>query len=316
MSLSDRWSFFRTVKSQEDKESQQCNDDEVVVSMTTTAVQEQQEEQHTVDADTNHDANTNDDANTENVINAYLHETCLSQARLAEEARWKQEEEAEQARVQRVDAYPDSFDYTQARLAEEARWQKEWQQQESRERTSNNADARNSHYKGLSTEIMPTMPVLFIEEYVPPADFKKVGKKTLRALTDWRVYVYYDSYKNVYVLNGTRRRSNESGKECTHPDIHMSFRSKSALAFYLRHSMCSWRHNLSVTMYSMYRSVIHLSTPGATPSFHSIHKCRSKFRSELFGYDDCRMSNKEFESYLKMLKEIGDDGLLFRPTNC
>lgn len=318
MSLSDRWSFFRTVKSQEEKESQQCNDDEVVVSMThthTTVSVDGQEEQQTVDATV--DATL--DANTENAVNAYLHETCLSQARLAEEARWKHEEEAEQARVQRVDAYPDSFDYTQARLAEEARWQKEWQkeqQQASREYTSNNADARNSHYKGLFTETMPTMPVLFIEEYVPPADFKKVGKKNIRALTDWRVYVYYDSYKNVYVLNGTRRRSNESGNEYTHPDIHMSFKSKSALAFYLRRSMCSWRHNLSVTMYSMYRSVIHLSTPGATPSFHSIHKCRSKFRSELFGYDDCRMSNKEFESYLKMLKEIGDDGLLFRPTKC
>ena len=295
MSLSDRWSFFRTVKSQEEnqeeKKSQQCNDDEVVVSMihthTTVSVdgqdgqQQEEQEQQTVDAY----ADANVDANTEDIINTYLHETCLSQARLTEEARWQKE------------------------------WKNE-QEQASREYTSNNADARNSHYKGLFTETMPTMPVLFIEEYVPPADFKKVGKKKLHALTDWRVYVYYDSYKNVYVLNGTRRRSNESGKEYTHPDIHMSFRSKSALAFYLRRSMCSWRHKLSVTMYSMYRSVIHLSTPGATPSFHSIHKCRSKFRSELFGYDDCRMSIKEFESYLKVLKEIGDDGLLFRPTKC
>ena len=292
MSLSDRWSFFRNVKSQEEnqeenqeeKESQQCNDDEVVVSMTTT-VQVQEQEQQTVDAN----ADTNVDATTEDMINTYLHQTCFSQARWQKE--WQKGQQQEQEQEQE-------------------------QEQASREYTSNNADARNSHYKGLFTETMPTMPVLFIEEYVPPADFKKVGKKKLHALTDWRVYVYYDSYKNVYVLNGTRRRSNESGKEYTHPDIHMSFRSKSALAFYLRRSMCSWRHNLSVTMYSMYRSVIHLSTPGATPSFHSIHKCRSKFRSELFGYDDCRMSIKGFESYLKMLKEIGDDGLLFRPTKC
>jgi len=281
-SLSDRWSFFRKVKSQEEcqeeKESQQCNDqqcndDEVVV---------QEEQQHTVYAD------TNADANTENVINAYLHETCLSQARLAEEATWQKE------------------------------WQKEQEQEQQRESceyTYNNTDSRNNHYKGLCTETMPTMPVLFIEEYVSD-EFKKVGNKKLRTLTDWRVYVYYDSYKNVYVLNGTRRRSDETGMERRYPDIHMSFKSKSALAFYLRRSMCSWRHNLSVTMYSMYRSVIHLSTPGATPSFHSIHKCRSKFRSELFGYDDCRMSIKEFESYLKMLKEIGDDGLLFRPMKC
>jgi len=293
-SLSDRWSFFRKVKSQdENQESQQYNDEEIVVSAshthTTVSVdgqeQQQDEEQQTVDA------------NTENAINAYLHETCLSQARLAEEARWQkewQQQEQEQQQQQQ---------------------QEQQQQPESRDYTSNSTESRNNHYKGLCSEIMPTMPVLFIEEYVPSTDFKKVGKKNLRALTDWRVYVYYDSYKRAYVLNGTRRRSNESGKEYMHPDIHMSFKSKSALAFYLRRSMCSWRHNLSVTMYSMYRSVIHLSTPGATPSFHSIHKCRSKFRSELFGYDDCRMSIKELESYLKMLKEIGDDGLLFRPMN-
>jgi len=282
MSLSDRWSFFRTVKSEEEKESQQCNDDEVVVSMMHT-VQDQQQQHQTVDA------NTNADANTENVINAYLHETCLSQARLSEEARWQKEWQKGHQQEQQPE-----------------------QQQESCEYTYNNVETRNSHYKGLFTETMPTMPVLFIEENIPSAEFKKVRKN----VTDWRAYVYYDSYKNVYILNGTRRRSDESGMERRYPDIHMSFRSKSALAFFLRRSMCSWRHNLSITMYSMYRSVIHLSTPGATPSFHSIHNCRSKFRSELFGYDDCRMSMKEFESYLKMLKEIGDDGLRFRPLNC
>lgn len=283
MSLSDRWSFFRTVKSKEEegrqekedrqeKESQQCNDDEVVVSMMHTVQEQQQQQQQQQDEpienNVNSDAYTNVDAdtNTEAMINSYLHQTCFSEAR--------------------------------------------WQNEEGQEHT--NPESRNSHYKGVFTELMPTMPVLFIEENVPSAEFKKVRKN----VTDWRAYVYYDSYKNVYVLNGTRRRSDESGMERKYPDIHMSFRSKSALAFFLRRSMCSWRHNLSVTMYSMYRSVIHLSTPGATPSFHSIHKCRSKFRSELFGYDDCRMSMKEFESYLKMLKEIGDDGLLFRPMKC
>ena len=127
-----------------------------------------------------------------------------------------------------------------------------------------------------------------------------IGRSTSNTDSDAKTFDGYGKFNNIPI----------------NPDIHMSFRSKSALAFFLRRSMCSWRHNLSVTMYSMYRSVIHLSTPGATPSFHSIHKCRSKFRSELFGYDDCRMSNKEFESYLKMLKEIGDDGLLFRPMKC
>ena len=144
--------------------------------------------------------------------------------------------------------------------------------------------------------------------------FKKVGKKKLHALTYWRVYVYNDSYKNVYVLNGTRRRDDENGTglERRYPDIRMTFKSRSSLAFFLRRSTCSWKHDLSVTMYSMYRNVIHLTTCGAMPSFHSIHNCRTKFRTELFGYDGCHVSMKTFESYLKVLKEGGEDGYLFR----
>jgi hypothetical protein len=172
----------------------------------------------------------------------------------------------------------------------------------------------NSHYKGLHTEVMPVMPVLFIEEFDP--DVYSFGSKKIKSVTDWRAYVYYDSLRGVYVVNGTRRRSNEEGAgiERKFPDIRMTFKSRSSLAFYLQKSMCSLKHNLSVTMYSMYRSVIHLTTCGAMPSFHSIHHCRNKFRIELFGYDDCRVSLKEFESYLKVLKEGGDDGFLFRPT--
>ena len=175
----------------------------------------------------------------------------------------------------------------------------------------------NSHYKGLHTEVMPTMPVLFIEEF--DEDLYSFGSKKSKSVsvTDWRAYVYYDSHRGVYVVNGTRRRTNEEGAgiERKFPDIRMTFKSRSSLAFYLQKSMCSLKHKLSVTMYSMYRSVIHLSTAGAMPSFHSIHHCRNKFRAELFGYDDCRVSLKEFESYLKVLKEGSDDGYLFRPTN-
>lgn len=176
----------------------------------------------------------------------------------------------------------------------------------------NDGSDKNSHYRGVHTEVIPTMPVLFIEEFVPSSykfDFKKSA-----SVTDWRAYVYYDSYRGVYVFNGTRRRSNEELSRI-YPDIRMTFKSKSSLAFYLRRSMCSFKHKLSITMYSMYRSVIHLSTCGAIPSFHSIHHCRNKFRTELFGYDDCRVSLKEFQSYLKILKEGEDDGFLFRPTN-
>ena len=178
----------------------------------------------------------------------------------------------------------------------------------------NDGNDSNSHYKGLHTEVMPTMPVLFIEEF--DADFYSFGSKNSVSVTDWRAYVYYDSSRGVYVVNGTRRRSNEEGPgiKKKYPDIRMTFKSRSSLAFYLQKSMCSLKHNLSVTMYSMYRSVIHLTTCGAMPSFHSIHHCRNKFRTELFGYDDCRVSLKEFESYLKVLKDGGDDGFLFRPT--
>jgi hypothetical protein len=174
----------------------------------------------------------------------------------------------------------------------------------------------NSHYKGLHTEVMPTMPVLFIEEF--DEDLCNFGYKKSKSVsvTDWRAYIYYDSSRDVYVVNGTRRRSDEQGAgiERKFPDIRMTFKSRSSLAFYLQKSMCSLKHKLSVTMYSMYRSVIHLTTCGAMPSFHSIHHCRNKFRTELFGYDDCRVSLKEFESYLKVLKEGSDDGFLFRPT--
>jgi hypothetical protein len=176
---------------------------------------------------------------------------------------------------------------------------------------TNDINESNSHYKGAHTEVMPTMPVLFIEEFFP--DFSNFGSKKSVSVSDWRAYVYYDSHRGVYVFNGTRRRSNEELSR-RYPDIRLTFKSRSSLAFYLRRSMCSFKHKLSITMYSMYRSVIHLSTCGAMPSFHSIHHCRNKFRTELFGYDDCRVSTKTFESYLKVLKEGENDGFLFRPT--
>jgi hypothetical protein len=176
---------------------------------------------------------------------------------------------------------------------------------------TNDKNESNSHYKGVHTEVMPTMPVLFIEEFVP--EFYNFGSKKSVSVSDWRAYVYYDSCRCVYVFNGTRRRDNER-EAGVYPDIRMTFKSRSSLAFYLRKSMCSLKHKLSITMYSMYRSVIHLSTCGAMPSFHSIHHCRNKFRTELFGYDDCRILLREFESYLKVLKEGEDDGFLFRPT--
>ena len=184
-------------------------------------------------------------------------------------------------------------------------------------RINNRVNESNSHYKGANTEVMSTMPVLFIEEFVPASSSFYSNNKKSASVTDWRAYIYYDSWRGVYVFNGTRRRNNEHGvgTERRYPDIRMTFQSRSSLAFYLRRSMCSRKHNLSVTMYSMYRSVIHLSTCGAMPSFHSIHNCRNKFRTELFAYDDCRVSLKEFESYLKVLKEGEDDGYLFRPTN-
>ena len=151
---------------------------------------------------------------------------------------------------------------------------------------------------------MSAMPVLFIEEFVPPAPWSQ------HTMTDWRVYIFYDTTTKSYVLNGTRRRKGES--KTFHPDIHMKFKSRTSLTFYLRKSTYAWRHDLSITMYSISRNVLHIiSTPNAIPNFHSIHNCRSKFRSELFGYDNCRLSTRELKSYLNVLRD-GTDGIMFR----
>ena len=153
---------------------------------------------------------------------------------------------------------------------------------------------------------MHAMPVLFIEEFVPPAPWSQ----SQYTKTDWRVYIFYDTTTKSYVLNGTRRRRGES--KTLHPDIHMKFKSRTSLTFYLRKSMYAWRHDLSITMYSISRNVLHIiSTPNAIPNFHSIHNCRSKFRSELFGYDNCRLSTRELKSYLKVLKD-GTEGIMFK----
>lgn len=153
---------------------------------------------------------------------------------------------------------------------------------------------------------MSAMPVLFIEEFVPPHSWFQSQYTT----TDWRVYIFYDTTTKSYVLNGTRRRRGES--KTFHPDIHMKFKSRTSLTFYLRKSTYAWRHDLSITMYSISRNVLHIiSTPNAIPNFHSIHNCRSKFRSELFGYDNCRLSTRELKSYLKVLKD-GTDGIMFK----
>jgi hypothetical protein len=153
---------------------------------------------------------------------------------------------------------------------------------------------------------MPAMPVLFIEEFVPPTPWSQ----SQYTKTDWRLYIFYDTTTKSYVLNGTRRRRGES--KTLHPDIHMKFKSRTSLTFYLRKSTYAWRHDLSITMYSISRNVLHIiSTPNAIPNFHSIHNCRSKFRSELFGYDNCRLSTRELKSYLKVLKD-GTEGIMFK----
>ena len=151
---------------------------------------------------------------------------------------------------------------------------------------------------------MSAMPVLFIEEFLPPQPWSQ------HTTTDWRVYIFYDATTKSYILNGTRRRRGES--KTFHPDIHMKFKSRTSLTFYLRKSTCAWRHDLSITMYSISRNVLHIiSTPNAIPNFHSIHNCRSKFRSELFGYDNCHPSTRELKSYLNVLRD-GTDCIMFK----
>jgi hypothetical protein len=168
----------------------------------------------------------------------------------------------------------------------------------------NNEKSKNTSFAysyGVEAPVS-TLPILFIEEFIsqPFSQYDCI---------DWRAYIFYDATTKSYVLNGTRRRRGEP--KTAHPDIRMTFASKSSLAFYLRNSMCAWQHDLSITMYSISRSVLYLSTPNAIPNFHSIHNCRSKFRSELFGYDNCHPSTRKLKSYLKVLRD-GIEGNMFR----
>lgn len=263
------------------------NDEEVIISNI------QQE-----DADNAEDAEVSD-----NVVHAYANPKQQSYNNIKYDARFNAEEESyakAYAVAQSVQAQ------SQKALAEQnAEEEVEAVEAQASDAWTDKNQNKYTYPYGVEPP-MSAMPVLFIEEFVPPHSWSQ----SQYTKTDWRVYIFYDAINKSYVLNGTRRRRGES--KTFHPDIHMKFKSRTSLTFYLRKSMYAWRHDLSITMYSISRNVLHiLSTPNAIPNFHSIHNCRSKFRSELFGYDNCRLSTRELKSYLKVLRD-GTDGIMFK----
>jgi len=176
-------------------------------------------------------------------------------------------------------------------------------QQQYHEKQYHNYSYPHSYLRSgkIADPMMSTLPVLYIKELVSDRETQSSSGRN-NTPVDWRMYIFYDADSNQYVLNGTRRQHSDHYLTI-YPDVCMYFSSRKTLAFYLRKSMCTWNHKSNITMYAMSRSVIYLSTPGAIPNFHSIHNCRSKFITELFGYDDCKLTTRKINSYLKVLRD-------------
>jgi len=138
-----------------------------------------------------------------------------AQARLAEEARWQEEQEQARAQKEQDDAqaYLDSFDYTSEEEVVHATQDQTPQTQ------------------------VPCQGVLYIEELISASgDF------------DWRAFIYYDARIRRYVLKGTRRSLRSTSKKTVFPEVTLCFRSSRELASYLRSST---DESLNVSMYAM-----------------------------------------------------------------
>ena len=138
-----------------------------------------------------------------------------AEARLAEEARWQEEQEQARAQKEQDDAqaYLDSFDYTSEEEVVHAIQDQTPQTQ------------------------VPCQGVLYIEELISASgDF------------DWRAFIYYDARIRRYVLKGTRRSLRSTSKKTVFPEVTLCFRSSRELASYLRSST---DESLNVSMYAM-----------------------------------------------------------------
>lgn len=114
---------------------------------------------------------------------------------------------------------------------------------------------------------------------------------------DWKCYIHFNADRFVYQFYGTRRRKTES---MTHyPDIYMEFESYLSLQHFLEISLNISSHRCNVTLYAMNEIVLKTN-----PVFESIHKCRSKFKTELYGYDDYKLKTSKLIKILTSIQQI------------
>jgi hypothetical protein len=188
-----------------------------------------------------------------------------AEARLAEEARWQEEQEQAQARAQKeqddAQAYLDSFDYTSEEEVVHATQDQTPQTQ------------------------VPCQGVLYIEELISASgDF------------DWRAFIYYDARIRRYVLKGTRRSLRSTSKKTVFPEVTLCFRSSRELASYLRSST---DESLNVSMYAMSCGALAGSTFGELYA-----QPLRGYKTELFGYDNTRPRYSTFVNYLRIVRDL------------
>lgn len=201
-----------------------------------------------------------------------------AQARLAEEARWQEEEQARAKKEQDdAQAYLDSFDYTSEDDLVYA-IQAQDQDQDQGQTTQTQAEVQTP------TQV-PCQGVLYIEELISASsDF------------DWRAFIYYDARIRRYVLKGTRRSLRSTSKKTVFPEVTLCFRSSRELASYL---CSSTDESLNVSMYAMSCGALAGSTFGELYA-----QPLRGYKTELFGYDNTRPRYSTFVNYLRIVRDL------------
>ncbi len=198
-----------------------------------------------------------------------------AQARLAEEARWQEEQEQARAQKEQDDAqaYLDSFDYT----SEEEVVHATQDQGQTQTQTEDQDQTPQTQ--------VPCQGVLYIEELISASsDF------------DWRAFIYYDARIRRYVLKGTRRSLRSTSKKTVFPEVTLCFRSSRELASYLRSST---DESLNVSMYAMSCGALAGSTFGELYA-----QPLRGYKTELFGYDNTRPRYSTFVNYLRIVRDL------------
>jgi hypothetical protein len=203
-----------------------------------------------------------------------------AQARLAEEARWQEEEQARAKKEQDdAQAYLDSFDYTSE---DDLVYAIQAQDQDQGQTTQTQAEGQGQVQ--TPTQV-PCQGVLYIEELISASsDF------------DWRAFIYYDARIRRYVLKGTRRSLRSTSKKTVFPEVTLCFRSSRELASYLRSST---DESLNVSMYAMSCGALAGSTFGELYA-----QPLRGYKTELFGYDNTRPRYSTFVNYLRIVRDL------------